>query len=550
MPTTSSEADTGSTDSPNHIGCTPTECAVPEHRPGHHGPRTRYAEGRTKWSCAAFLNEIRGETDRLANNSFQALLDLDEPDVAALFARMDAQDSPNPSSVPAASHGTHLPDRTPLEAQIDEQAQNLLNLKVNDPRTGAPIPSLDLILRGQEVFWDHAELVLVVLIFRSLPEGYAGPNYVKVLHRTQKLEDHTYRRLIETLQAVTDVTSRHGFESDRLGLRSTGSEALPSPAKAISTAKKLRLGHAMMRRVVTQQSRTGHLQHFPPPMKASELADYESKYGRPLNLEQMLGTLMALSYVVIEGLSQLDAPLSDADAQAYYHIWMVFGVLMGIHPPGNPGSTDYVPQNVAEAKEFYEAHKKRYYVGEGTLQPDVPNEAGKRLAKAHVESVQRNLAETLPEVLRTSRSAVGRLAGALLWFVSLFLNERRLVIYAMQRFMGSEGCARLGLPSRRPNRLYRRLLEEAKWADEVITGKWVRQILAHLIRKEIGGEGVTFVTPAKVADLRGEITLKKRRKTDNDRRKGGRRTSTGPIDFADRRSGVDRRKGDRRAISA
>ena len=157
--------------------------------------------------------------------------------------------------------------------------------------------------------------------------------------------------------------------------------------------------------------------------------------------------------------------------------------------------------------------------------------------------MRQDLAETLPTVLRSSRSAV----GTALWVGSLFVNERRLVMYAMQRFMGPDGCARIGLRPTRWSHWYRRLLEGARWADDVITGEWVREILAHLIRREIGNGDVTFVTPDKVAELRGRIIERKRRRKDSDRRKEARRRSTVPIDFADRRPGVERRKADARA---
>jgi hypothetical protein len=223
----------------------------------------------------------------------------------------------------------------------------------------------------------HAMPAALVLLTKSLPAGYAAPNLARILHVSGDLERHPYARTLGVLQMVLNVCTCRGFE--------TGGEA-------VITAQKLRLLHAGVRAIVRQQ-----------------LPDYEAAYGVPVNQEDMLGTIMGFSYLVIVGLRQLGAGLSPAEEEDFYYLWRIYAQLMGIFPA-------YVPETVIDAAAFYAAYARRHYVAAGD------NPAGVHLAAADLRMLQ----ELLPRALRCL--GLGLLPRLYMW-----------------ELLGPEGCGRVGI---------------------------------------------------------------------------------------------------------
>jgi hypothetical protein len=87
--------------------------------------------------------------------------------------------------------------------------------------------------------------------------------------------------------------------------------------KGIVTVKKVRLYHAAIRT---------YLMH---PHKGQEPWD-TAKYGAPINQEEMAGTLMAFSALVIDGLNEIGAKLSTEKKDAYIHCWNIVGHFIGL----------------------------------------------------------------------------------------------------------------------------------------------------------------------------------------------------------------------------
>jgi hypothetical protein len=156
--------------------------------------------------------------------------------------------------------------------------------------------------------------MLFILGLYALPASYAAAKGVKVLHATGFLEGHTLRRLFETTQMVVDVLSDDGLAADGKGVR---------------TAQKVRLMHASIR----------HLVQAPP--RAWDTADL----GVPINQEDLAGTLMTFSVVVLRGLARLGIKVTDDEKAAYLHCWLVIGRIMGITP-------QYLAADLAEADEL------------------------------------------------------------------------------------------------------------------------------------------------------------------------------------------------------
>lgn len=154
------------------------------------------------------------------------------------------------------------------------------------------------IRRGEEIFGQYAFQVVTALFCASLPAAYAARRGVQVLHRTARLETTPRRRIVETAQFVVDVMARGGLEPGGAGVRDT---------------QKVRLLHAAVRYLVAESGRWDH-----------------AALGLPINQEDMAGTVLTFSHVVLESFGKLGVSLSRADEEAYLHVWNVIGYLLGV----------------------------------------------------------------------------------------------------------------------------------------------------------------------------------------------------------------------------
>lgn len=166
--------------------------------------------------------------------------------------------------------------------------------------TGALPPWADRakIHRGEEIFGQYAFQVVTALFCASLPLAYAARRGVQVLHRTARLETNPRRRIVETAQFVVDVMAHGGLEAGGTGVRD---------------AQKVRLLHAAVRYLIGQRGQWD-----------------QAALGLPVNQEDMAGTVLTFSHVVLESLGKLGVSLSSADEEAYLHVWNVIGYLLGV----------------------------------------------------------------------------------------------------------------------------------------------------------------------------------------------------------------------------
>jgi hypothetical protein len=162
---------------------------------------------------------------------------------------------------------------------------------------------------AQQAYARFAPQVALILNFKALPLCYACKNGAKVLAATGRLSETTskdvskaVRRLFETSQMVINVMSPGG---------------LSPHGKGLVTVKKVRLYHAAIR---------AYLMH---PIKGHPEWDV-AKYGAPINQEEIAGTLMAFSALVIDGLNEIGAKLTEEEKNAYIHCWNIVGHFIGL----------------------------------------------------------------------------------------------------------------------------------------------------------------------------------------------------------------------------
>lgn len=145
---------------------------------------------------------------------------------------------------------------------------------------------------------------------------------LQVLHRTAYLAKRPNRRLFETAQFIVDVLSPGG---------------LGPGGKGVRAAQKVRLMHASIRHLIQADVRA--------PWSVAEL-------GVPINQEDLLGTLMTFTWIILDGLAKLGVTLSPGDQQAYLTTWLLVGEPMGVEP-------DLMPRSVAEARATTELIERR-----------------------------------------------------------------------------------------------------------------------------------------------------------------------------------------------
>ena len=392
-----------------------------------------------KWSDDGFLNILRQHVDTTAD---ECVADLPRNDsYTALFAK-------------TGLNSDTMPDDAP-ESLRKFFATSDLQLLLEKDTARFPVGlDFERLKRGEVVFLDHAFTFCLILLAKSLPEGYAAPCLAELLILSGNLAKQPYRRLLGTLQLVVDVSSVGGF--------------LPS-GRAVASARQARLMHAGIRQ-------------FLP----SIVPDYKERFGGPpINLEDMLGTIMGLSLLIIEGVPKLWGQPSKQDAEDYYYIWRAYAVAMGIHPPGEEGADSWVPATLEDARAFYDSYQRRHYVHDPSKNP-----SGVALARENLLMLEHLLPKSFEAV------GLGHLPR-------LFMTE----------LMGEEGCRRVGIePAYKTKILYPMMVAGVSIAlralhqldrhdpEGNIHPTLSRLLLQGMIDKEYGGY-VTFSIPDSIKQV-------------------------------------------------
>lgn len=226
--------------------------------------------------------------------------------------------------------------------EIDQVDRQLLSLLRDDQLVPANLPApvrtyfeqtegpLDVdpeaLRRAQNVFATYGPEILMVLGFYSLPAAYAAHKGVQVLYRTAFLEKRPTRRVLETSRMLAAVMAPEGLAAAGTGLR---------------TIQKVRLMHAGIRHMVQMDKAQ--------PWDRDVL-------GVPINQEDLAGTLMTFSYLVISGLGQLHLALTADDATGYLLTWSAIGRLMGV-------DEDLIPGSMSEAEALTRRIRERQIAG-------------------------------------------------------------------------------------------------------------------------------------------------------------------------------------------
>lgn len=154
-----------------------------------------------------------------------------------------------------------------------------------------------LMRTGAAFFARHSENIMSLLGLLSLPYCYTAANGAMVLYLSELIRKQTTKRLYDTAVFVWEVMAP---------------EAFAEGGDAYSTIINIRIMHAAVRYYTLQGGK------------------WDDCWGFPINQEDMAGTNLSFSLIIIRGLRMLGVTVSEEEQIAYLHVWAVIGYLMGL----------------------------------------------------------------------------------------------------------------------------------------------------------------------------------------------------------------------------
>jgi hypothetical protein len=158
---------------------------------------------------------------------------------------------------------------------------------------------------GQDFFRSYGLEIGAALFSASLPISYTAAQGARVLTTTTPLVSDARRRLGETGQMLLDAMA-----SD-----DSSKPPLDPDTRAFQAAHGVRLFHGAVR----------HMLRTDPNVDW-----HEETLGVPINQEDLVGTLAVFTVAVIGSLDEMGVTVTVRERDAYFHLWLVMGHLLGI----------------------------------------------------------------------------------------------------------------------------------------------------------------------------------------------------------------------------
>jgi hypothetical protein len=174
---------------------------------------------------------------------------------------------------------------------------------------------------AQDYFEKNGSLYLMLLGLYSLPYCYAFADGAQVLYRSKRITSDIGNRLAETALFVLDAFRPGAFIDQKVSI--------------ISLAK-VRMIHSFGRYFIQHHAN-----------------DWNTEWGKPINQEDLLGTNLAFSLLVIRGLDKLGKSPGKQVYESLLHYWKVIGWYLGL-------DITYWPDTAKEAFELELLIRKRH----------------------------------------------------------------------------------------------------------------------------------------------------------------------------------------------
>ncbi len=243
-----------------------------------------------------------------------------------------------------------------------------------------------LIQAGCQFFERNKQAIGLLLGCLSLPYCYAAADGAMVLYLSQRIQQDTRKRLEETGEFIFGVMDEKAWLDEM----------------AINKILKIRLMHAAIRFFTVHSKQ------------------WDEAWGEPINQEDMAGTNLAFSYIVIKGLRKTGKSPKEQEAEAFLHLWSVIGYLMGV-------KEELLPQNLREAFHLDKNIAKRNFK---------PSEAGRVLTKSLIKTLESFVPNALFKTIPTAnmRFLLGDELADMLGIPALEIQKRLVKVIPMSIF--------------------------------------------------------------------------------------------------------------------
>ncbi len=244
------------------------------------------------------------------NIEFDRLRQIQDP----LADQLVSQLIKNPELITLINTWIEIPAK--IEKSFPQEFQDFFNFYL----TQSDMPQ-ETLVKGQKIFDEKGDLYLAMLGFYSLPYSYAFGDGAEVLVRSKRILSDIGRRLGETGSFILDIFEPGAFLTKK---------------KAFLTCAKVRLIHAFSRYFISHHS-----------------SDWDDSYGKPINQEDLIGTNLSFSLIVIRGWKKMGFKVTSTEVDLLMGYWKWIGRMMGIQE-------NYWPDNAKEAYELEKLIRKRH----------------------------------------------------------------------------------------------------------------------------------------------------------------------------------------------
>ncbi len=242
------------------------------------------------------FNSLRYKGDDLADAAVKALLQ--RPDLCEQINNWE-----------------NIPDKNQL-IDFPEAAQDYFLSFLDKPE----FININKVKMAQVFFDKESNLYMALLGFYALPYCYAFADGAQVLIRSKRIIEDIGRRLSETALFLLDSFRPGTFLNDN---------------QSLLTIAKVRLIHAFSRYFVSHYAK-----------------DWQPEWGIPINQEDLMGTNLAFSLMVMRGMEKLDKFPGTEMHEAILHYWKIIGYYLGL-------DIAYWPETAKEAYEMEKLIRKR-----------------------------------------------------------------------------------------------------------------------------------------------------------------------------------------------
>lgn len=205
---------------------------------------------------------------------------------------------------------------------------------------------------GQRVFEKYAMEIMTLLGVMSLPYCYAASPGNKALYLSEKMRNAPAKRLMDTAAFVIAVLTPGTLADEGYGH---------------IHINKVRLIHALSRHYIKRHP------------------EWNTDWGLPVNQEDMAGTNLAFSYVILMGLQLSGYSLSQQEKEDLIYTWRYIGYQMHI-------DENLLPATVEEARRLTDVIQRRNF--RKTEEGAILTAELLKYFKSNVASWQTNLVES------------------------------------------------------------------------------------------------------------------------------------------------------------